>query len=56
MADIATVKVKPWSPDQGDFVLINESDFDPEVHELVDPAPEAKQPAPAAKKAAAKKE
>ena len=28
-----TIKVKPWSKDQGDFVIINKSDFDPEVHE-----------------------
>lgn len=30
---IPTVKVKPWSKDQGDFVEINESDFDAKVHE-----------------------
>lgn len=27
-----TVKVQPWSEDQGDFVLINEEDFDEGVH------------------------
>lgn len=26
------IKVKPWAKDQGDFVLINESDFDPAIH------------------------
>ncbi|RKG37886.1 HeH/LEM domain-containing protein [Acinetobacter sp. WCHAc060007] len=31
-----TIKIKPSSPDQGDFVVINESDFDPKVHELVE--------------------
>ena len=35
-----TVKVKPWSKDQGDFVAINESDFDPSLHELYEPAAE----------------
>lgn len=29
-----TIKVKPWGEGQGDFVLINEEDFDPERHEL----------------------
>lgn len=29
-----TVRVKPWGEGQGDFVLINEDDFDAEVHEL----------------------
>ncbi|MBW9334582.1 hypothetical protein FEE59_13790 [Herbaspirillum sp. RU 5E] len=33
---VETVKVKPWSQDQGDFVLINKDDFNPEVHELLD--------------------
>lgn len=31
-----TVKVKAWDPDQGDFVLINRDDFDPEKHALLD--------------------
>jgi hypothetical protein len=31
-----TIKVKPWSADQGDHVLINESDFDSKVHEKFD--------------------
>ncbi len=33
MADtVPTIKVKPWSKDQGDFVEINADDFDPEIH------------------------
>jgi hypothetical protein len=39
----ATVKVKPWGKDQGEFVEINADDFDPKVHDLVEgesaPAP-----------------
>lgn len=31
--DVPTIKVKPWSADQGDYVVINESDFDAAVHE-----------------------
>jgi len=31
-----TLKVKPWGKGQGDYVLINEEDFDPEVHEKLD--------------------
>ena len=27
------MKVKPWGEDQGDFVLIDEDDFNPDVHE-----------------------
>jgi hypothetical protein len=35
MSDIIpTIKVKPWGDGQGDFVEINESDFDPKVHNL----------------------
>ncbi|NLS03614.1 hypothetical protein HGP14_09610 [Rhizobium sp. P32RR-XVIII] len=29
-----TMKVKPWSEDQGDHVLINKADFDPDKHIL----------------------
>jgi len=36
-----TVKVKPASPEQGDFVVINKSDFDASVYQLLD-APTAK--------------
>lgn len=36
-----TMKVKPWSEDQGDHVLINARDFDPDKHEsLEDESPE----------------
>jgi hypothetical protein len=28
-----TIKVKPWSKDQGDYVLINAEDFDESKHE-----------------------
>jgi len=35
-----TVRVKPWSPDQGDYVVINESDYDPDKHgPLIAPPP-----------------
>lgn len=33
-----TIKVKPWGEGQGDFVLINAEDFNPEVHEHFDAA------------------
>ena len=36
------LKVLPWSSDQGDYVEINESDFDSEKHKLYQP--EAGQP------------
>ncbi len=32
-----TIKVKPWGEDQGNFVLINEEDFDAAVHEPFEP-------------------
>lgn len=32
---VKTVKVKPWGKDQGDFVEINESDFDGAIHVLL---------------------
>lgn len=31
---LKTVKIKPTSPDQGEYVVINESDFDPNIHKL----------------------
>ena len=34
MPQMKTVKVKPWSKDHGDYVLINELDFDPKIHAL----------------------
>jgi hypothetical protein len=37
-----TMKVKPWSDDQGDHVLINVDDFDPDKHEALEgKSPEA---------------
>ncbi len=30
------MKVKPWGDGQGDFVLIDEDDFNPEVHEKLE--------------------
>ena len=36
-----TIKVKPWSEDQGDHVVINAEDFDEAVHVRVDPEPSA---------------
>lgn len=37
-----TIKVKPWGEGQGDFVLVNEEDFNPEAHQLFDDAPAEK--------------
>lgn len=48
---MSTMKVKPWGEDQGDYVVIEESDFNPEIHQEFEPA--AKKSAP--KKPAAKK-
>jgi hypothetical protein len=33
---VPTVRVKPWAESQGEFVIINEADFDPAVHTLFD--------------------
>lgn len=33
-----TIQVKPWSDDQGDFVVINADEFDPAVHVAFDPS------------------
>lgn len=41
-----TIKVKPWGEGQGDFVLINEEDFNPEFHALLDAAEPVKAKAP----------
>ncbi len=43
-----TIQVKPWGEGQGDFVLINESDFVEGFHELVG----GKKPSAKEKKAA----
>lgn len=32
MQERGVIKVAPWGDDQGDFVLINEADFDPKFH------------------------
>lgn len=34
-----TMKVKPWSKDQGDYVLINVEDFDADVHDKFEDEP-----------------
>jgi hypothetical protein len=31
-----TIKIKPWHESQGDHVVINKGDFDPDKHELLD--------------------
>ncbi|QAZ45948.1 hypothetical protein [Mesorhizobium sp. Pch-S] len=31
-----TIKVQPWGEDQGEYVLINEEDFDAKFHEPFD--------------------
>lgn len=31
-----TMKVKPWADGQGDHVVINKADFDPDKHESLD--------------------
>ena len=33
-----TIRVKPWGGGQGDHVVINEADFNPELHTLLDGA------------------
>jgi hypothetical protein len=38
--EVPTIRVKPSSPEQGEFVIINEADFDPDLHERFDAAPE----------------
>lgn len=40
MSQPETVKIKPSHPSQGAFVLINKSDFNPEMHELFEDEPE----------------
>ena len=41
---MGTIQVKPWGEGQGDFVLINEEDFDKDFHELYgDKKPTAKE-------------
>lgn len=46
MPRVPVIKVMPWSKSQGDFVLINESDFDPKIHKKYEPkAPTTPPPA-----------
>lgn len=33
---MATIKIKPSHPSQGDYVVIEESEFDPEKHQKFD--------------------
>jgi hypothetical protein len=47
---VPTMKVKPWSADQGDHVLINVADFDPAKH-----AGSSSRPTPPTSRAAGKK-
>lgn len=35
---VATVRVMPTHPSQGEWVIINEADFDPAAHRLYAPA------------------
>jgi hypothetical protein len=40
-----TIKVKPWGEGQGDHVMINAEDFNPEVHQkFEEDAAEVEQP------------
>lgn len=39
---IETMKVKPWGTGQGEFVLINKSDFNADVHERFETEPKKK--------------
>ena len=34
-----TIKVKPWGEGQGDYVVINAEDFDPEQYEKLEDEP-----------------
>lgn len=51
MDTVPTVRVMPASEEQGAYVVINESDFDPKVHVLYkEPEPKVEKPASATKK------
>jgi hypothetical protein len=41
---MSLLKVKPWGEGQGDFVFIEEADFDPEFHVKFEEAEEAEKP------------
>lgn len=43
-----TVRVQSWSKDQGDFVEINEKDYDPKRHKLFEAKAPTMPPPPAA--------
>lgn len=52
MADTCpTVKVQPWGKNQGDFVEINEEDFDEKIHKKLSDTDVAKAATKAAKAA-----
>lgn len=40
---MSLLKVKPWGEGQGDFVFIEEADFDPEFHVKFEEAEEAEE-------------
>lgn len=43
MAEVVpTIKVKPWGKDHGEYVVINEADFDEKVHKKLTDAELAK--------------
>lgn len=46
---MSLIKVKPWGKDQGEYVLINEEDFNAEVHEPLDAPTEKAKPGRKAK-------
>lgn len=37
---MATIKVKSWDKSQGDYVIIEEEDFDPKKHKQYEEKPE----------------
>lgn len=44
-----TIKVKPWGEGQGDYVLINKEDFNPDFHQRFEAA-DTEAPKPRARK------
>lgn len=49
MSVVPVIRIMPSHPSQGDFVEINETDFDPAKHERYEPAPAASSEPPPAK-------
>ena len=47
-----TIKVKPWGEGQGEFVVINKDDFDPEKHQLFGETEQVEDKAKRSRKAA----